>query len=235
MSRARFAILMLTYNRLEAVQRCIESLRSTLDNGDVELWILDNASTDGTTGYVRDLEGGAIKVICCKLNYGVAGGRSILLEELARVGLPQRIVFLDSDTVIVDQGWLDDLDRALDAESVGIVGPGGSFVIDRWQGFAAGRPGEVDCVAGYCTMIKADLFKYGLQMDTSFGRFWCEDSDLNFQARALGFDVLCVPCGVEHYPAHSGYGQEPGLHDANFEKLRQKWQGKQIVKCEGGY
>lgn len=231
----RFSICILTHNRLSAVRRCFDSLQSTLERDDVSCWVLDNASTDGTAEYIDTLEGGNIHIIRCRQNYGVAEGRSILLSESAKQGHGERIIFLDSDTVIVDQGWLDDLDRVLDNENVGLVGPGGSFMLPDWSNFTAGRPGEVDCIAGYCVMFKAELLKYGVHIDTTFERFWSEDSDLAFQVRDLGYDVLCVPCGVDHRPAHSGFGQEPGLHDANFEKLRQKWQGRGIVKCEQAY
>lgn len=228
----RFSLLILTHNRLEAVEQCFTSLDATMLRDDVETLVLDNFSTDGTREYLQALPGYPGASLFCKSeNVGVAAGRAFLLS----MATGERIVFLDSDTVIVDQRWLDDMDRVLDNEAVGVVGPGGSFVLDGWAGFTAGRPGEVDCVAGYCTMIKAELFRHGLTMDTSFARFWCEDSDLNFAVRDMGYDVMCVPVGVMHMPAHSGYGQEAGLHEANFERLRQKWQGKGLVRCEGGY
>lgn len=230
-------LLILTHNRLEQVQQCFESLLPTLQRDDVRLRVLDNASSDGTAEYVREF----VRSIeglwnMSNENLGVALGRSMLLRDIAAWRKPDDlVVFLDSDTVIVDDNWLDVLAKAIEPENVGIVGCGGSFVLPDWSGFIAGVPGEVDCVAGYCTMMKAELFLQGLAMDTSFERFWSEDSDLNFQARAMGYDVICCPVGVQHFPAHSGFGQEPGLHEKNFSRLRDKWQGKGVVKCEKAY
>lgn len=226
---SRYSILILTHNRLEAVQCCFESLiKSHIPWGDTQILVLDNASTDGTAEYVTGTTWGAL---LSKTNLGVAGGRARLLE----MACGERVVFLDSDTEIVDPNWLDVLDKALKPEAVGVVGPYGSFVKDDWSGFVAGRPGEVDTVAGACVMIKRELFDHGLKIDTSFSGFWHEDADAALTARSMGFDVICCPVGVLHHPAHSGYGQDMELHDANFARLRAKWQGKGLVRCEGGY
>lgn len=232
----KYILLILTHNRLDDVQRCFESLRSTLDRDDVLCLVLDNGSTDGTADYLATVEG--IYSLLSNVNYGVSGGRSKLLE-IARKGNAwadcERVVFLDSDTEIVDPAWLDVLDAALSPENVGVVGPYGSFVRGDWGGFMAGVPGEVDTVAGACQMWRRELFDCGLKINEQFAGFWHEDADACLAARNMGFDVLCVPVGVAHHPAHSGYGQNMTLHDAHFALFREHWQGEKLVKIEGGY
>lgn len=230
----RFSICILTFNRLEAVQRCFDSLQSTLERDDVSCWVLDNASTDGTAEYLATLDG--ILLIVSAENHGVAGGRARLLDlRIREISTIERVIFLDSDAVIIDNDWLDVLDAALSPENVGLVGPGGSFVNDDFSGFVAGKPGDVDCVAGYCQMFKSALLQYGLHIDETYHGFWAEDSQFCLDIRALGWDVLCVPVGVMHNPSHSGYGQDMALHDQHIELFRSKWQGKGLTRSEGAF
>jgi GT2 family glycosyltransferase len=229
-------ILILTHNRLAEVQRCFESLAPTLARRDVRCVVLDNGSTDGTSQWLAEYnELPQEDRWWSHSNLGVAGGRDHLLSRISPSS-NDLIVFLDSDTVIVDDNWLDVLANAVGDEAVGVAGPFGSFVLPDWSGFTAGIPGLVDTVAGACQCWKAELFLQGLTIDVdTFGKFWHEDADACLQARNMGYDVVCTPVGVHHYPAQSGFGQDMKLHDDNFAKLRQKWQGKELVRIEGGY
>jgi glycosyltransferase involved in cell wall biosynthesis len=232
-------ILILTHNRLAEVQRCFESLVPTLARPDVRCVVHDNKSTDGTREWVFNELGLKKKVtpILCESNLGVALGRSQLLNDARHFGMKpdDLVVFLDSDTVIVDDNWRDVLAKAIEPENVGLVGPGGSYVLPGFTGFTAGAPGEVDVVAGYCQMFKAELLNMGVHIDTAYEKFWTEDSDFAMQIRDAGYDVLCVPVGVQHFPAHSGYGQDMTLHDKHIAMFRERWQGKGLTKAEGGY
>lgn len=226
-------ILILTHNRLEAVQRCFESLMPTLLRDDVNSWVLDNASTDGTAEYVKDI---TFNRILSDSNLGVALGRATLLKQIENSLKPDDfVVFLDSDTVIVDDNWLDVLAKALEPESVGVAGPFGSFVLPGWTGFTAGIPGLVDTVAGACQCWKGELFLQGLRPNTDMHGFWHEDAFMCLEARSMGYDVVCVPVGMQHFPAHSGFGQDMALHDKHFAMVRERWQGQGLVRCEGGY
>ncbi len=232
-------LLILTHNRLPEVRRCFESLAQTLARSDVRCVVHDNKSEDGTREWVFNELGITSKatVILCESNLGVALGRSELLNDAKHFGLNAEdlVVFLDSDAVIIDDNWLDVLTKAIEPENVGLVGPGGSYVLPDWSGFAAGVPGEVDCVAGYCQMFKGEIIKSGISVDTSYHYFWTEDSQFCMDIRNAGYDILCVPVGIHHAPSHSGYGQHQHLHNAHIAMFRERWQGKGLIKSEGGY
>jgi GT2 family glycosyltransferase len=230
----KYSILMLTHNRADEVKRCFASLEPTLRRPDVRCVVLDNASQDGTWDYIlTESPSRYHHTIGSDVNYGVAGGRARLLKEAKG----EYVVFLDSDTQIVDPNWLDVLGSVLDKnENIGMVGPGGSFVLPDWSGFTAAQPhAECDCVAGYCQMFRRSLLDLGVAMDTRYDKFWTEDSDFCMQIRDKGWDVYCQPVGVLHYPAHSGYGQEQGLHDAHIKLFRETWKGKGLTRAEGAY
>lgn len=242
----KYSILMLTHNRLAEVKRCFESLENTLLRQDVACAVLDNASTDDTYPYLCyespiKFYDGAIFVkhllrllVRSDANLGVAGGRT----ELLKAAQGEYVVFLDSDTIIRDDNWLDVLGKVLDEnENIGMVGPFGSFVLPDWSGFTAARPNaECDVVAGACQVFRRELLDLGVRIDTeTFAKFWHEDADMCLSIRSMGWDIWCAPVEISHYPAHSGYGQDKDLHDKNFAAFRSKWQGKGLVKCEGAY
>src|SRR5437870_9269485 len=112
----KFSILMLTFNRRDEVALCFASLESTLARKDVETWILDNGSTDGTADFVGDLpyllRAGDVKTIISTTNLGVARGRADLLAHADG----EVILFLDSDVLIRDTLWLDRLAVAREPE-----------------------------------------------------------------------------------------------------------------------
>jgi GT2 family glycosyltransferase len=233
----KYTILMLTHNRLDDVKRCFYHLEATLWRREVKLMVLDNGSTDGVADYLHELQRNnwMDHPYITPINKGVAEGRAFLLRRLPEP--TEYVVFLDSDTAIVDPNWLDVLGSVLDKnENIGMVGPGGSFVLPDWSGFTAALPNaECDCVAGYCQMFRRSLLDLGVAMDTRYEKFWAEDSDFCMQIRDKGWDVYCQPVGVMHYPSHSGYGQEPGLHDAHIKLFRETWQGKGLTRAEGAY
>jgi O-antigen biosynthesis protein len=227
----KFSILMLTYNRLDAVKECLASLQATLRRPDVHIEILDNASIDGTREWLSGLQlkTPGMGLTSPNANLGVAGGRA----ELLRYAQGDIIIFLDSDTVITDDCWLDVLAAALEPENVGLVGPGGSNMAADWSRFMPGVLGPVDCVTGSCQAFKREVLKAGVHLDLNYGKFWSEDSDFCLQIREAGYDVLCIAVPIIHNPGQSG--DEPGLHQKNHNYFVSKWRGKGLIRCEGGY
>ncbi|BBP92735.1 hypothetical protein BsIDN1_63530 [Bacillus safensis] len=54
--KGKTSIVMLTYNELQLTKTCIESIKQHTNSGQYELIVVDNASTDGTKEYVRELD-----------------------------------------------------------------------------------------------------------------------------------------------------------------------------------
>ena len=105
--------------------------------------------------------------------------------------------------------------------------------MSRFCNFTASAPNaECDTVAGACQAFKREVLQVA-SIDTEYGKFWHEDADFCLQIREAGYDIRCVPCGIVHNPGHSG--DEPGLHERNLQRFREKWWGKGLTKAEGGY
>lgn len=226
--KRRISILLLTYNRLGMVARCLRSLAPTLRSELVEWIILDNASTDGTAEWVLKLaRRDNVRVELSAQNLGVSGGRERLLE-LAEGDV---LVFLDSDVEARDKQWLQKLTMPLVDRTIGVTGQGGHMIPPSWDRYIPHpRAGDVDCVSGYAQAFRRDLLDNGVVMDTAFGRYWHEDTDWCLQAKAKGYRVHCTgDIGLAHIYAGSG---DDGTQKRKQAYLAQKWKGKGLIHAE---
>ena len=94
---------------------------------------------------------------------------------------------------------------------------------------------EVDYISGCSIMIRAQLWKQLGGFDERFAPAYCEDSDLAFQVRAAGYQVLYQPLSVvTHYEGVSNgtdvaSGQKQ-YQIVNKKRLFEKW--KNVLQKE---
>ena len=87
MSRKKVSVIVITYNGKHHLKECFESLeKQTYKNFDA--YLLDNASTDGSSDYVREIFPW-VKIIRFDKNYGFAEGynRAIKMVDTEYVAL----------------------------------------------------------------------------------------------------------------------------------------------------
>lgn len=116
----KIGIFICNYNGKEYVLNCIKSLyQQTLQ--DFDIFVVDNASTDGTREAVKKEFGDKVFIICNSENLGGAGG----FDRGLRIGLEKRypyLMLLDND-IILDEKVLQHMNSYLDIHAdVGIVG-----------------------------------------------------------------------------------------------------------------
>jgi len=224
------SLLFLTYNRKGMVIRSLSEALRTIGDADVEIIILDNASTDGTTDWLLALAARQprVKVFCSTSNRGVSPGRQFLLGQ----AYGDILIFLDSD-VSFHPGWLPPIVEALEDFQVGIVGHGGYMVKPGWTGFTPNTDREraPDVLAGYCQAFRRDLLDSGVRIDPAYGKFWHEDSDFCLQAREKGYKLLQLDLPIRHIHAGSGAADARG-YEERLALLKQKWAGKGLVQIE---
>ena len=205
--------------------------------------VLDNASTDGTERFVADLpltmrSRLPVSVRLQAANLGVAVGRQLLANNADG----EIFLFLDSDVVITEDRWLAQLLEPFTDEAVGVVGTAGSMVTFPEQGEARPAPtqflpsgaGKCDVVSGWCMAVRAGLFQHVAFDVERFSPRWEEDADLCLQVRACGYDVVqATVTGIEHQPGNDGAADVD--RQESLRKFREKWQGKGVIKMEGGY
>lgn len=107
--------VVVTYNRKELLKECIEALLQS-ENAELDVLIIDNASTDGTKEYINDfIKDNEVLYHRTEKNMGGAGGFHIGMDIAVKKGYSY--VWLMDDDTIVDKDTLQHLvevDRELE-------------------------------------------------------------------------------------------------------------------------
>jgi len=119
------AIIIVSFNVRELLARCLASVYSELKRSpefDVQVWVVDNASADGSTAMVRE-EFPQAHLLASDYNLGFAAGNNLALRALGTGNsLPRYILLLNPDTELRD-GALATLVRFMDEHpAVGACG-----------------------------------------------------------------------------------------------------------------
>lgn len=93
----RVAAVVVTYNRLTLLRRCLEALK-TQTAPVAAIWVIDNASTDGTEQAVREMNLTQIVYRNTGKNLGGAGGFAYGVREAAQAGY-DALWLMDDDTI----------------------------------------------------------------------------------------------------------------------------------------
>jgi len=88
------SVVIITYNALAFLKPCLESLQDVLNSPDAELILVDNGSSDGTPGYVKQ-HFPQTKLIELNRNRGISYARNRGMQKAAG----KYVLLLDSDTV----------------------------------------------------------------------------------------------------------------------------------------
>lgn len=213
------SIIALTFNGLELNKKCINSILKNTD-GNFELIIVDNASSDGTADYLSLLSDKRIGVISNKKNVGFARGNN----QGAKKAEGEILVFLNNDTEVTG-GWLKSLQNALDSGDVGIAGSKLLYLDGKIQHAGvvfshkgmprhiyrrfdsnfppANKEKEYQAVTGACLAIKKEIFDRVGGFDEKYVN-GLEDVDLCFKVKKSGFKVMyCPKSVVVHYESVS--------------------------------
>ncbi|NOK64007.1 MAG: glycosyltransferase family 2 protein [Chloroflexi bacterium AL-W] len=131
------AIVIVNYNTRELLRDCLTSIFAATSEHRIEVWVVDNASSDGSVGVVQQAFP-SVHLIANTYNGGYAYANNLALRDIlalpelspARQGvssdtpsLPDYVMLLNSDTVVPHQ-TIDGLIRYIEVRpDVGAVGP----------------------------------------------------------------------------------------------------------------
>ncbi len=205
----KVSIVVVCYNNLKFTKVCIERLYEVTPPG-FELILVDNASTDRTKGYFKEVRERYPNVKCVfnKENYGFAKGSNTGLKIATR----KYICYLNNDTE-PQWGWLEKMVDVLEERTeAGIVGArlyfpkkkntpfkiqhagisfdsagaphqiGGRRSADRVPGVGVQ---EVEAVTGAVLLVRKELAKF----NEAYERGYYEDNDLCLRTREKGYRV----------------------------------------------
>lgn len=235
------SIVILSYNIKEIMMECIESIRKTCPKGSYEIVVVDNASTDGISAWLK--EQGDIVLQCNDENQGFAGGCNQGIE-LAAEG--NDIMLLNNDTIVPANAifWLR---MALyERETVGAVGPLTNYAgndqqivnsfetKEEYLKFAeqiclpALNPYEHKVwLVGFAMLVKRAAVDRVGGLDTRFTWGNYEDNDYGLTLTNAGYELLlCYNSFIYHYGSLNMAKDKQKYFDylqKNKEKLNEKW------------
>jgi len=150
----QLSILIVTYNSVETIEACIESLFIGSRSVDLEIIVVDNHSTDGTIDVLNTLEREhpELQTLLNKTNRGFAVGNNQALE----IARGKQVLILNPDT-LVKPGCLSGLITELETnEKIAIAAPQLQFPNGRIQKSCRRFPKYLDVV--YHSLGFAQLF-----------------------------------------------------------------------------
>ena len=111
------SVILITWNGRELLAECLKSMAFLMARADVEIFVVDNGSEDGTVDFLRNRYP-AVKVIPLGSNYGVAYARNRALERACG----RYLWILDNDTEINPDVFYGMLHYMEEHPDVGLAG-----------------------------------------------------------------------------------------------------------------
>ncbi len=239
------SVIVVSYENLPLTRACLESVLGVTSYPNFEVVVVDNASTDGTPEYLRELatRERRVRVALNPENRGFAAA----CNQGARLARGEVICFLNNDTV-VSRGWLSALVRALRADPrLGLVGAvtndigneariavGYSSIeampewAERWSWSHRGERRGVPMVALFCAALRREVWEAVGELDERFGIGMFEDDDYSLRVRRAGYTVAVARDAYVHHWHQAAFrllGEEryADLYEKNRRLFRAKW------------
>jgi N-acetylglucosaminyl-diphospho-decaprenol L-rhamnosyltransferase len=233
--------VVLCWNNAELIDRCVDELLATRWDGDLEVVVVDNGSTDGSVDDWASRHPD-VRLVQTGANLGFAGGVNRGLTDLDGV---DAVALVNSDA-FVDPGWLAPLVRALDADDRrGAACPKILFADRREDGRAVinnvgnelgptwelhdrgygevddGQYDEEEDVWGWCgaavLLRRRYLDEVGHFDERLF--MYAEDADLAWRGARRGWRYRYVPTSIVHHLHRASSG---GQRTARLDVLNRR-------------
>jgi len=223
------SIIIISWNTRDLLAACLDSVYAHPPEGEFEVIVVDNASTDGSAQMVRE-RFPQVRLIENKTNVGFARANN----QAIAVSQGEQILLLNSDTVVL-AGALEVLMQFMmthpqtGAAGARLLNPDGSLQTscspfptlgrEAWRLFYGDQlkplaiypmqdwdittPRPVDVLLGACLMVRrAVLDQVGLLDESYF--MYSEEVDLCLRIRQAGWSIHWIPAAqIIHYGAQS--------------------------------
>jgi cysteinyl-tRNA synthetase len=233
--RYEFSVNLLGSNNRDDLERCVCSIARHSYGRSIELVIVDNGSTDGTTDYLRDLAhrgvtdaqtGGplGLRIIFADHNLGFAAGRNAGF----RASRGHFIVMLDTSIELIGDIWTP-LAATLADSGVGVTGPYG-LVTDDLREFREAEGREADAVEGYLMAFRRALLTEVGLANEKFRFYRLMDIWYSFHFKTSGYRVVVAPevtARVKKHPHREWYSlseeERVAKSKKNYDIFRKRW------------
>ena len=244
-NQPKVSVIVLTYNNLDMTKACLHSIEQYSHYPNLELVLVDNASSDGTPEFLREYASQHDNTVLCLNddNLGFSAGNNVGLK--AATG--DYFVILNNDTYVT-AGWVQGLLRSLRRHpNVGLVGPvtnniGNEAKINinyhnmdemaiaarAYARLHAGEIYPVRAAAFFCVMFSRDVYQRVGPMEEAFGVGFFEDDDYCNRVREIGCTVAVVEDVFVHHHLSASFdklkaGKKQELFERNKVIYEAKW------------
>ena len=241
----RASVIVVAHNNLVFTRLCLQGLLAYTHPANYEVTVVDNASTDGTHDYLRELSrlNPHVGIIRNDDNRGFAPANNQALAQARG----EVLVLLNNDTVVTP-GWLEALRRHVADAAVGCVCAstnriGNEAEVDtsyRTLGelleFAhqraarhAGEKIDIPMAPMFCLAMRREVFEQVGPIDEQYEMGFFEDDDYSMRVRAAGLRVCCADDVFVHHFGGASFsslvagGEHGRLFRTNRERFEKKW------------
>lgn len=235
------SIVILSHNIQDIMIGCIESIRRNCPEGSYEMVVVDNASTDGITEWLKKQSD--ISLICNERNQSFAYGCN---QGIKRASPDNDILLLNNDTIVPPNAlfWLRM--GLYERKTVGAVGPVTNCAGNHQQLNVEYQSveeylklaGQINVpmknayenkvfLIGFAMLIRRKVIDEIGLLDTSFAYGGFEDNDYGMRVTKAGYELLlCMNSFIYHYGSlnmSKDMSKYQHYMEKNHQKLKDKW------------
>ena len=211
------SIIIVSYNTADLTVACLESVFASRQVS-YEVFVVDNASQDGSAGIVRE-KFPQVGLVANEANRGFGAANNQALRECRG----RYVIFLNPDTTVEPDSFFRMAAYMEAHPEVGLAGPRvinpdgtrQDSASDRYPGHRYGAsdlgvlPGSIACVLGACQIASASLLREIGGFDEDFFPFGA-DQDICLRIRKRGFEIGFIDDAViMHHGGQSERGTLP--------------------------
>jgi len=236
-SVVKISFIIPLYNELELTKICLKSLEETVGRSDIEVILVDDSSTDGTTDYLATLKE-PYRVILNQERAGYAANNN----KAALVAKGEVLALLNNDLVLTE-GWLAPMLACLEKHKqcglvgniqlnpkTGLINHAGMFfdlegcpvtARKNRKCFPAEDYSEWNAVTAACVLIRRDVYMEMNGFDEAYIN-GSEDIDLCIRLRLAAYqNYVANKSRIFHHVSSSP--ERHRYNDKNTQLLKQKW------------
>jgi len=220
----RVSVVVVTYNNLELTKACLHSIEIHSNYANLEVIVVDNASTDGTPAYLTTWVGNNEHrhVILNHDNRGFAAANN---QGLA-AATGDYLVMLNNDTYVTP-GWVATLvGHMRRTAKLGMLGPVTNNIgnearidihyanMDEMLHVAAdytvrhvGQLTPLRTAAFFCVMMSREVYARVGELDEAFGIGFFEDDDYCRRVQQAGWTIACAEDVFIHHNLSASFNK----------------------------
>lgn len=245
----RVSVIVLTYNNLAYTEACLFSLEAYSQYRNLEVIVVDNASTDGSREWLQrwaeqpSAAGHQRRLLPNADNLGFAAGNNVGLA--AATG--EVLVMLNNDTYVTP-GWVRGLCNHLWREPrLGLVGPVTNNIGNEarigiqyadmpamireagaYTRRHAGQRYPLRTAAFFCVAMRRATYEAVGPLDEAFGLGFFEDDDYCRRVERAGLDIACAEDVFVHHHLSASFDalkaeRRQALFETNKAIYEAKW------------